>query len=55
MMHGYFFFNKKIVADYIIPAGWKVLPVFSAVHLDPSLHADALHFDPSRWQVLLPH
>ncbi|KAL1562840.1 cytochrome P450 724B1-like protein [Salvia divinorum] len=36
--------------DYIIPAGWKVLPVFSAVHLDPSIHADALHFDPSRWQ-----
>ncbi|KAK4434795.1 cytochrome [Sesamum alatum] len=37
--------------DYIIPAGWKVLPVFSAVHLDPSLHGNALHFNPWRWQT----
>ncbi|KAK6154237.1 hypothetical protein DH2020_008485 [Rehmannia glutinosa] len=37
--------------DYVIPSGWKVLPVFSAVHLDPSLHADALQFNPWRWQT----
>ncbi|KAL0328341.1 UNVERIFIED_CONTAM: cytochrome [Sesamum calycinum] len=37
--------------DYIIPSGWKVLPVFSAVHLDPSLHANALQFNPWRWQL----
>ncbi|KAK6120662.1 hypothetical protein DH2020_045583 [Rehmannia glutinosa] len=37
--------------DYIIPSGWKVLPAFSAVHLDPSLHADALQFNPWRWQT----
>ncbi|KAL8046787.1 hypothetical protein ABFS82_08G201400 [Erythranthe guttata] len=37
--------------DYIIPSGWKVLPVFSAVHLDPSLHANSLQFDPWRWQT----
>ncbi|KAI3465934.1 hypothetical protein Pfo_022597 [Paulownia fortunei] len=37
--------------DYIIPSGWKVLPVFSAVHLDPSLHANALQFNPWRWQT----
>ncbi|XP_028121737.1 cytochrome P450 724B1-like isoform X1 [Camellia sinensis] len=36
--------------DYIIPCGWKVLPVLSAVHLDPSLHADALQFYPWRWE-----
>lgn len=37
---------------YIIPSGWNVLPVFSAVHLDPSLHADSLHFNPWRWKVI---
>ena len=42
-----------IYADYIIPSGWKVLPILSAVHLDPSLHADALQFYPWRWEVLL--
>ncbi|KAI3990402.1 hypothetical protein MKX01_021337 [Papaver californicum] len=37
--------------DYIIPSGWKVLPVFNAVHLDPSLHGDdALQFHPWRWE-----
>ncbi|RVX08339.1 Cytochrome P450 724B1 [Vitis vinifera] len=36
--------------DYLIPSGWKVLPVFSAVHLDPSLHASALQFHPWRWE-----
>ncbi|PSS05883.1 Cytochrome P450 724B1 like [Actinidia chinensis var. chinensis] len=36
--------------DYVIPSGWKVLPVLSAVHLDPSLHADALQFYPWRWE-----
>nr|WNO50332.1 cytochrome P450 CYP724B1 [Petunia x hybrida] len=36
--------------DYVIPAGWMVLPIFSAVHLDPSVHADALHFNPWRWE-----
>ncbi|CAL1393002.1 unnamed protein product [Linum trigynum] len=36
--------------DYLIPSGWKVLPVFTAVHLDPSLHPNALKFDPWRWE-----
>ncbi|XP_044492916.1 cytochrome P450 724B1-like [Mangifera indica] len=36
--------------DYIIPSGWKVLPVFTAVHLDTSLHANALQFHPWRWE-----
>ncbi|GMG98853.1 hypothetical protein Nepgr_000693 [Nepenthes gracilis] len=37
--------------DYSIPCGWKVLPIFSAVHLDPSLHANALQFHPRRWET----
>ncbi|KAL9457239.1 hypothetical protein AB3S75_006310 [Citrus x aurantiifolia] len=36
--------------DYLIPSGWKVLPVFTAVHLDPSLHANAFQFHPWRWE-----
>ncbi|XP_075646837.1 cytochrome P450 724B1-like [Castanea sativa] len=36
--------------DYLIPSGWKVLPVFSAVHLDPTLHASAFQFHPWRWE-----
>ncbi|GER45092.1 cytochrome P450, partial [Striga asiatica] len=36
--------------DHIIPSGWKVLPIFSAVHLDPSFHVNPLDFNPWRWQ-----
>ncbi|KAK1568576.1 hypothetical protein Q3G72_026164 [Acer saccharum] len=36
--------------DYLIPSGWKVLPVFTAVHLDPSLYANADEFHPWRWE-----
>ncbi|CAK9151833.1 unnamed protein product [Ilex paraguariensis] len=37
--------------DYVIPSGWKVLPVFSAVHLDPTLHPSAFQFHPWRWEM----
>lgn len=35
---------------YDIPAGWKVLPVFDAVHLDPDVYDNPLVFNPWRWQ-----
>ncbi|ONI17228.1 hypothetical protein PRUPE_3G147200 [Prunus persica] len=38
------------VGYYLIPSGWKVLPVFSAAHLDPSFLASALEFHPWRWE-----
>ncbi|GLT94260.1 hypothetical protein SLE2022_120120 [Rubroshorea leprosula] len=49
------FVHRKALKDvkfkgYLIPSGWKVLPVFSAVHLDPSLHANSLQFHPWRWE-----
>lgn len=47
-----FFILMQLSADYLIPSGWKVLPVFSAAHLDPSLHASALEFHPWRWEVM---
>uniref|UniRef100_A0A6N2MGE3 Cytochrome P450 724B1 n=1 Tax=Salix viminalis TaxID=40686 RepID=A0A6N2MGE3_SALVM len=37
--------------DHLIPSGWKVLPVFTAVHLDSSVHANALQFHPWRWEA----
>ncbi|KAK8937157.1 Cytochrome P450 90B1 [Platanthera zijinensis] len=35
---------------YDIPCGWKVLPVFDAVHLDSELYVDPHLFNPWRWQ-----
>lgn len=49
------FVHRKALKDvkfkeYLIPSGWKVLPVFSAIHLDPSLHPNSLEFHPWRWE-----
>ncbi|KAL8473268.1 hypothetical protein ACS0TY_030194 [Phlomoides rotata] len=49
------FLHRKALKDvrykgYDIPRGWKVLPVISAVHLDPSLFDQPWHFNPWRWQ-----
>ncbi|XP_057767041.1 LOW QUALITY PROTEIN: cytochrome P450 724B1 [Salvia miltiorrhiza] len=35
--------------DYTIPAGWQVLPIILATHLDPNLHQRPLEFNPWRW------
>ncbi|CAJ1786569.1 unnamed protein product [Sphenostylis stenocarpa] len=48
------FLHRKAVEDvkfkdYVIPAGWKVLPVLSSGHLDPTLFENPLEFDPFRW------
>ncbi|GMH25070.1 hypothetical protein Nepgr_026913 [Nepenthes gracilis] len=48
------FVHRRALRDvkfrgYVIPAGWKVLPVFTAAHLDPSLHQNPSQFDPWRW------
>ncbi|KAH9297115.1 hypothetical protein KI387_028797, partial [Taxus chinensis] len=51
------FVHRKALKDvkfkgYDIPAGWKVLPVFAAVHLDPALYDNPLQFNPQRWQKM---
>ncbi|XP_043703932.1 cytochrome P450 724B1-like [Telopea speciosissima] len=48
------FVHRKAIKDvnfkgYFIPSGWKVLPIFTAVHLNPSLHENASEFNPWRW------
>ncbi|CAN4082359.1 unnamed protein product [Withania somnifera] len=49
------FVHRETIKDvefrgYHIPAGWKVLPILSAVHLDPSLHENPSDFNPWRWK-----
>ncbi|XP_042494437.1 cytochrome P450 90B1-like isoform X3 [Macadamia integrifolia] len=48
------FVHRKALKDvrykgYDIPSGWKVLPVFDAVHLDPLVYDQPQHFNPWRW------
>ncbi|TVU29503.1 hypothetical protein EJB05_21070, partial [Eragrostis curvula] len=49
------FVHRKALKDvkfkgYLIPAGWKVLPILGAVHLDPELHVNPEQFLPCRWE-----
>eukprot|EP00249_Psilotum_nudum_P003586 c17043_g1_i1 orf=705-2117(+) len=51
------FLHRKALQDVtykgcIIPKGWKVLPVFCAVHLDPDVYREPLLFNPWRWKNL---
>ncbi|KAK8923824.1 Cytochrome P450 90B1 [Platanthera zijinensis] len=53
------FVHRKAIQDvhyagYDIPRGWKVLPVFAAVHLDRELYAEPHQFNPWRWQGCSP-
>ncbi|KAK2413697.1 cytochrome P450, family 724, subfamily A, polypeptide [Trifolium repens] len=48
------YLHRKAVQDIkfkgiVIPAGWKVLPVLSAPHLDPNCFENPLEFNPFRW------
>lgn len=36
---------------YLIPKGWKVLPLFRNIHHSPELFPDPEKFDPSRFEV----
>nr|CAB3447064.1 unnamed protein product [Digitaria exilis] len=51
------FVHRRALKDvrykgYVIPAGWKVLPILGSVHLDPALYVNPHEFDPSRWEGL---
>ncbi|XP_027348045.1 cytochrome P450 724B1 [Abrus precatorius] len=50
------FVHRKAVQDvkfkdFVIPAGWKVLPVLSSGHLDPTHFENPMEFNPFRWNV----
>ncbi|XP_057975554.1 abscisic acid 8'-hydroxylase CYP707A1-like [Malania oleifera] len=47
---------REAVADveyngYLIPKGWKVLPLFRNIHYNPTFFSDPQKFDPSRFEV----
>ncbi|KMZ67988.1 hypothetical protein ZOSMA_24G00080 [Zostera marina] len=46
--------HRKSIQDitykgFFIPSGWKIIPMFSAIHLDPDHYKDPEKFDPWRW------
>ncbi|KAI4321517.1 hypothetical protein MLD38_034887 [Melastoma candidum] len=50
------FTYREAVADveykgYLIPKGWKVLPLFRNIHHSPDYFADPDNFDPTRFEV----
>ncbi|KAF2308434.1 hypothetical protein GH714_009621 [Hevea brasiliensis] len=50
------FVHRKALEDvkykgYIVPSGWKVLPVFTGAHFDASLHENPFEFNPWRWST----
>ncbi|KAL3505199.1 hypothetical protein ACH5RR_035040 [Cinchona calisaya] len=47
---------REAVADveykgYVIPKGWKVMPLFRNIHHNPDFFTDPQRFDPSRFEV----
>ena len=50
-IHGPYSFMMGV--GYVIPAGWKVLPILGAVHVDASHHLEPEQFQPGRWEVYI--
>ncbi|GFY89596.1 cytochrome P450, family 707, subfamily A, polypeptide 4 [Actinidia rufa] len=50
-----FTFREAVVdveyEGYLIPKGWKVMPLFRNIHHNPEFFPDPKHFDPSRFEV----
>lgn len=44
-------FYLFISPGYLIPKGWKVLPLFRNIHHSPEIFPDPEKFDPSRFKV----
>jgi cytochrome P450 len=41
-----------VCAGFLIPKGWKVMPLFSNLHYSPDYFEDPHKFDPSRFKVI---
>jgi (+)-abscisic acid 8'-hydroxylase len=39
-------------AGFLIPKGWKVMPLFRNMHYSPDYFQDPHKFDPSRFKVM---
>lgn len=40
------------IEGYLIPRGWKVLPLFRTIHYSSDFFSDPDKFDPSRFEVM---
>lgn len=40
-----------LTTGYLIPKGWKVMPLFRNIHHNPEFFTDPHKFDPSRFEV----
>ncbi|CAL5329258.1 unnamed protein product [Camellia sinensis] len=47
----WFKYTKGYFRGYLIPKGWKVMPLFRNIHHNPEFFPDPKHFDPSRFEV----
>ncbi|KAH7865090.1 hypothetical protein Vadar_002074 [Vaccinium darrowii] len=51
-----FTFREAVVdveyEGYLIPKGWKVMPLFRNIHHNPEFYVDPQNFDPSRFEVV---
>lgn len=48
-----FVFGGYISSGYLIPKGWKVLPLFRNIHHSPDNFKEPEKFDPSRFEVIV--
>ncbi|KAL8154012.1 hypothetical protein V2J09_011772 [Rumex salicifolius] len=46
-----FFGHQVVLESYVIPKGWKVLPLFRNIHHNPEFFQDPHKFDPSRFEA----
>jgi len=51
MLWSSFLWNGDCISGYTIPAGWVIMVVNSALHLNPTTFKDPLEFNPWRWKV----
>lgn len=47
------FFVTCMYAGYLIPKGWKVMPLFRNIHHNPKYFSNPEVFDPSRFEVII--
>ena len=45
LLYGIFF------TCYLIPRGWKIMPLFGNLHHNPKIFPDPQKFDPTKWQA----
>lgn len=44
-------FHFNVLAGYLIPKGWKVMPLFRNIHHNPEFFNEPQNFDPCRFEV----